>query len=124
MARSGTGSARPARPAAAGGTCGDRWRDDDVDHRCPDETRRTTKTSTSAPVVFAGLVDGWRRACSGGGDGDDDDDDGTDGGAGAGADADADAGDADNAAAVGDDASQGVVRPSVLAERHGSAFAC
>lgn len=120
VARSGTGSARPAGPAAAGGTCGDRWRDD-VDHRCPDGTRRTTKMSTSALVAFAGLADGWRRACSGGGDGDGDDDDGMDGGAGAGA--DADAGGADNAAAVGDDASQGV-RSSVLAERHGPALAC
>lgn len=115
-ARSGTGSARLARPAAAGGTCGDRC--DDVDHRCPGETRRTTKTSTSALVVFAGLVDGWRRAWSGGGDGGDDDDDGTGGGAGAGA----DGADAGNAAAVGDDASQGV-RSSVLAEQ-GPAFAC
>lgn len=127
-ARSGTGSARLARPAAAaaaaaGGTWGDRC--DDVGHRCPGETRRTTKTSTSALAVFAGLVDGWRRAWSGGGDdgGGDDDDDGTGGGAGAGADADAGGADAGNAAAAaGDDASQGV-RSSVLAER-GAAFAC
>lgn len=111
-ARSGTGSARPARPAPDG-TCGDRWRDG-VDHRCPDETRRTTKMLTSAfAVALVGLADGWRRAWSEDGDdgGGGDDDDGTGGGAGAGADVDG----ADNAAAADDDASQGV-RSSVLAE--------
>lgn len=83
--------------------------------------------SRSALVVAhaAGLADRRRRAWSGGGDGGggDDDNDGTGGGAGAGADADADAGGADSAAA-GDDARQRVRRSSVLAGRHGSAFAC
>lgn len=84
--------------------------------------------SRSALVVAhaAGLADSRRRAWSGGGDGgggDDDDNDGTGGGAGADAGADADAGGADSAAA-GDDARQRVRRSSVLAGRHGPAFAC
>lgn len=78
-------------------------------------------TSRSALAdAHAGLADRWLRAWSGDDDGGDgDDDDGTGGGAGA----DADAGGADSAAA-GDDASQGVRRSSVLAGRHGPAFAC
>lgn len=123
VVRSGTGSARPAAQpaAAAGGTCGGRWSvlDDDVDHRCPGETRRTTRTSTSALVgAHARLADGSRAWSEGDGGGGDGGDDGTDGGVGAGA----DAGGAD-ADADADGGSQGVCS-SVLAGRHGLPFAC
>lgn len=99
MARLGTGSARPVRPA---GTCGGRR--DAVDHRCQDGMRRTTTTLTSAPagvlVVLAMWAqfgaDDWSRAWSGDDDDDGDDGTGTDGNAGVGAGA-GDAGSADDA---------------------------
>jgi len=51
VVRSGTGSARPARPA---GTCGSQR--DDVDRRCSNGTRRMTTTSMLALAVVGVLV--------------------------------------------------------------------